>query len=185
MQSLERLEQLPGVGGFEASAVIADEKAAARGLIWGHPELDGRVVASGGELPRVVQQVLQYRADKRRVGCGPGRLLDGEVHMTVRSLALEFRGDVGDLCPQVDYPGANLGSRNAREVEEVVDELRHPLAGGLDPLGVADGGVAEAVPAVVKQGATQPAHGSQRGTQVVGDRIGEGLQVSVRDLEVV
>src|SRR5580698_8118759 len=116
MQSLERLEQLPGVGGFEASAVVAHEKATARGLVWGHPELDGRVVASGGELPGVLQQVLQYRADKRRVCRGQGRLLDGEAHLTVRSLALEFRGDVGDLYPQVDYLGANLGSRNAREV---------------------------------------------------------------------
>src|SRR6202161_1626121 len=103
MQSLERLEQLPGVGGVETSAVVAHEKAAAIGLVWGHPALDCRVVASGGEIPGVVQQVLQYRADKRRVCHCQGRLLDGEAHMTVRSLALEFRGDVGDLCPQVEY----------------------------------------------------------------------------------
>ena len=154
MQSHERLEQLPDVGGVEASAVIAHEKAAARGPVWGHPELDSRVLASGGELPGVVQQVLQHRADKRRVRCGQGRLLDGEAHMTVRSLALEFRSDIGDLCPQVDYLGMTLGSRNAGEVEQVVDELRHALAGGLDELGVAEGGLAEAVPAVLKQGAT-------------------------------
>src|SRR3984957_844570 len=121
MQSLERLEQLPGVGGVEASAVVAHVKAALRGPLWGHPELDCRVVASGGELPGVVQQVLQYRADKRRVcGC-PGRLLDGEAHMTVRSLALKFRSDLGGLRPQVEYLEVNLGSRNAREVEQVVD----------------------------------------------------------------
>ena len=76
--------------------------------------------------------------------------------MTARFLAPEFRGDAGDLCPQVDYLEANLGPRNAREVEEVLDELRHTLAGGLDELGVADGGLAQAVPAVLKQGATQP-----------------------------
>ena len=121
MQSLERLEQFPGIGGVEASAVVAHVKAAARGPVWGHPELDYRVVASGGELPGVVQQVLQYRADKHRVCRCQSRLLDGEAHMTVRSLALEFRSDVGDLCPQVEYLEANLGSRNAREVEEVVD----------------------------------------------------------------
>src|ERR1700678_1275333 len=99
MQSLERLEQLPGVGDVDASAVVAHEEAGARGLVWRHPELDCRVVASGGELPGVVQQVLQYRADKRRVCHCQGRLLDGEAHMTVRSLTLEFRSDVGDLCP--------------------------------------------------------------------------------------
>src|ERR1700734_219095 len=153
MQSLERLEQLPGVGGIEAGAVVAHVKAAARGPFRGHPELDCRVVASGGVLPGVVQQVLQYRADERRVCRGQGRLLDGEPYMTARSLALEFRGDVGDLCPQVEYLEVNLGSRPARAGEGVVDELRHPLAGGLDALGVADGGLAEAVPAVVKQGA--------------------------------
>src|SRR6202167_6465528 len=102
MHSLERLDQLPGVGGVEASAVVAHEKDAARGLVWGHPELDGCVVAFGGELPGVVQQVLQYRADKRRVRRGQGRLLDDEAHMAVRCLALEIRGDVGDLCTQVD-----------------------------------------------------------------------------------
>src|SRR5580693_10642828 len=121
MQSLERLEQLPGVRGVEASAVVAHEKAAAGGPVWGHPEFDCGVVASGGELPGVVQQVLQYRADKRRVCRGQGRLFDGEPHMTVRFLALEFRSDVGDLCTSVEYLEANLGSRNAREVEEVVD----------------------------------------------------------------
>src|SRR5580693_6624170 len=121
MQSLERLEQLPGVGGIEASAVVAHVKAAARGPFRGHPELDCRVVAPGGVLPGVVQQVLQYRADKRRVCRGQGRLLDGEAHMTVRFLALEFRSDVGSLGPQVEYLEMDLGSRNAREVEEVVD----------------------------------------------------------------
>src|ERR1700678_2793838 len=99
MQSLERLEQFPGGGRVEASAVVAHIKAGFRDPLWGHPELDCRVVASGGELPGVVQQVLQYRADKRRVCHCQGRLLDGEAHMTVRSLTLEFRSDVGDLCP--------------------------------------------------------------------------------------
>src|ERR1700722_11585839 len=57
VESLERLEQLVGIGGIEADPVVA-HIAADRGLIvgGGGGELDGGGGAPGGELPGVLDQ---------------------------------------------------------------------------------------------------------------------------------
>jgi hypothetical protein len=101
MQSLKGLEQLAGVGGVKASAVVAEVKAVAGGPPGCHPELDRGVVAPGGVLPGVVDQVLQYRADERGVCRGPERLLDGEAHLTVWFLVPVLLRDAGGHCSHV------------------------------------------------------------------------------------
>ena len=62
---------------------------------------------------------------------------------------------------------------------------RHPLGGGVDPLGIAPAGLAENIPVIFEQGGTEAAQRSQRGAQVMGDRVGERLQVPVGPLKVV
>ena len=68
VQALEWCEQLVGVCGIEARAVVPHVAADAGVRGRGHPELDRGVVAAGGELPGVVQQVAQGFADESTVG---------------------------------------------------------------------------------------------------------------------
>src|SRR5690606_881474 len=65
MQALERTEQLVGVGGREAGAVVAHEE-----LVAVAPDLDACLRAVAGELPGVGQQVLEQVAHKVRVAGG-------------------------------------------------------------------------------------------------------------------
>src|ERR1700722_13206207 len=101
MQPLERAEQLPRVGGVEAGAVVAHVVADAARLGRPGAELDGRVVVGSGELPGVLQQVLQDGADEREVGLRAGRLR-GEGDPAARLAALERGGYPGGFGPQID-----------------------------------------------------------------------------------
>ena len=66
-------------------------------------------------------------------------------------LALKLPGDVVDLGAEVDGVKVHGGSRNAGEIQQVVDERGHLLAGGSDPLGVASAFLAESAPALFQQ----------------------------------
>ena len=79
----------------------------------------------------------------------------------------------------------HLSPREAGQPQQVVDERRHLLAGGLDSLGVTPADLAEAVPAVFQQGRGETAQRPQRSAQVVSDRIRERLQVPDGPLQVV
>jgi hypothetical protein len=69
------------------------------------------------------------------------------VNVPARLLALELPGDVVDLGAEVDSLKVHGGARDAGESQQVVDERRHLLAGGCDPLGVASAVLAESVAA--------------------------------------
>ena len=64
VQSLERLEQLVYIGGIETRPVVAHIAADLGLLVVVAGELDGGAVAPGGELPGVLEQVLQHGADR-------------------------------------------------------------------------------------------------------------------------
>ena len=68
VQALERLEQLVGVGRVEARAVVAHEEDALAVALGSAPNSMCAVLAAGGELPGVAEQVLQDDVDER-----PGR----------------------------------------------------------------------------------------------------------------
>jgi len=121
----------------------------------------------------------------RPVGHGPGGLLDGEADPALRLGGLELGGDGGGLSAQVDRLEADLGPGEAGEVQEGSDELAHLLAGGLDLLSAGPGRVAEGRTVLFQQDGAVVVHGSQGGAQVVGDRVGEGLQVLVGLLQLV
>ena len=72
-----------------------------------------------------------------------------------------------------------ISARERRErLQQVIDQLRHLLTGGDDPLGVTAAVLAEAPPVLFQQGPAVTAERPQRGTQVMGNRIDETLQVS-------
>ena len=50
----------------------------------------------------------------------------------------------------------HLGARDARKLQQVVDEHRHLFAGGLDPLGIASALLAEVIAVVFEQASLKP-----------------------------
>src|SRR5580700_10050179 len=97
VESLERLEQLVYIGGIEADPVVA-HVAADRGLfVGGGGELDGGVVALGGELPGVLYQVLEHGADESMIRGHPDTVLDGEADPAAGLAGSQFGGDRDDL----------------------------------------------------------------------------------------
>ena len=78
-----------------------------------------------------------------------------------------------------------LGPREARKLQQVIDQLRHLLTGGDDPLGITAAFLAENPPVVFQQGPAVTAERPQRGTQIMGNRIDEALQILMRTLEVL
>jgi hypothetical protein len=94
VEPLERLEQLAGEGGIEAGPVVAD--VAAEPGVPGRrsgAELDGGVLAPGGEFPGVLDQVLQHGADQGTVRGDPDAVVDGEADGAARLAGVQFGAD--------------------------------------------------------------------------------------------
>src|SRR3712207_3791848 len=96
----------------------------------GGTELDDGMGFSGGELPRVTQQVLQRQAQEAGVSVGDEALFDLELDLAPGLRLLQLGGDVARQGTQVDGPAAHLRARHPREVQEVVYEEGHAPAGG-------------------------------------------------------
>ena len=131
VQALEGFEQVAGLGHVEASAVVAHTEAA-QAIDRVPAEADVRLGCPGAVLPGVVQQVLQYFADEVGVGHGTGWLLDSEADAAARVLALKSGSDGGGLGAEIDLLEADLGPGDAGQVQQVVENTSHVLAGGLD-----------------------------------------------------
>ena len=183
VQPLERLEQLARISGIEAGPVIP-HVAADRAVLAGRAgELDDRVIAVGGELPGVFEQVLQHGADQAAVRHHPDAVLDGEAHRAAGALGLKLTGDDRGLGAQIDRLPVHAGPRDPRQEQQVIDERGHPLTRRLDAAGVAAAGLIQPVTVVLHQRITETAQRPQRGPQVMGDRIGERLQILVHPLQ--
>jgi hypothetical protein len=96
----------------------------------------------------------------------------------------ELVADGGDIGAEVDVLGVNVGLGHPGQVGEAVEHRVHVRGGGLDAPGVAAACIAERVAVLLGQDFREPAHGPERGAQVVGDGVGEGGQVLVGHLEV-
>ena len=105
------------------------------------------------------------------VGQRPGWLLDGEADVAARVLALEFGGDGGRLGTEIDLLEADLCPGDAGQVQQVVENVSHVLAGGLDPLGVAAAVLAEGIGVILDQHGAEPGQRAQRGPQVVREGV--------------
>jgi circadian clock protein KaiC len=111
VEALEGLEQLVRVGGIEADPVVADT-AADRGLILGGGgELDDGVVAPDGELPGVLDQVVENGADENTIRGGPDAVLDGEADPAAGITGSQAVGDRADLRAEIDRHQVQVGAR--------------------------------------------------------------------------
>src|SRR5580658_145537 len=113
MQPLEGLEQFAQVKGVKAGPVVPH--VAADGTIFRRlrAELDERIVPVRGELPGVLDQILQDRADKRGICSDLGQALDSEVDVSVGLLTPELPGNIVDLGAEVDGLEVHSSSRRA------------------------------------------------------------------------
>ena len=133
-----------------------------------------------GIFPRVFDQVLQHGADESAIRVYPDAVVDGEADPATGLAGLQFTGDGGDLRAEIDRFEAHFRARYLGQEEQVIDECAHPLGGRLDPLHVPAAGFVETVAVVLRQRFAVPAQRPQRGAQIMGDRVGERLQVLVR-----
>ena len=133
MEALERAEEFAGVSHVEARAIVAHIERAAS-VLEGRPELDVAHRPLPGELPGVPQEVLEDDAHQPRVARGFDTVLDAKDHLAVRLTFLELLGDLSGEVAEADRAAPELGARQARQVEEAVDQLPHPLGRCQDPL---------------------------------------------------
>ena len=105
--------------------------------------------------------------------------------MPIRFPVLELLGDPGRLRAEINWLQVQLGPREARKLHQVIDQLRHLITGGDDPLGVTAAFLVENLPVVFQQGPAVAAERPQRGTQVVGNRVDETLQILIRTAGVL
>src|SRR5580698_2104384 len=137
VQSLEGLEQLVHIGRIEAYAVVAHITADRRLIVGGGGELDAGVVAPGGELPGILDQVLEQGADETTVRGRPDAALDGEADLAAGLAGSQFTGDRNYLPAEIDRYQVQVGARHLRQAQQIVDDGSHPHARRLDPCGVA------------------------------------------------
>jgi hypothetical protein len=69
-------------------------------------------------------------------------------------------------------------------MQQVIDEIGHPRARRLDAPGVLAAVFLQTVAVLLYQECAESAQPAQRGAQVVGDRVGESLQLLVRPFQV-
>ena len=89
------------------------------------------------------------------------------------------------ISDEVDRFAAELGAADAREREEVVDELAHALCAGAHPAEVVAPSLVEAVAVVLEQRLAEAVDRAQRRAQVVRDRVAERLELLVLPLELL
>ncbi len=172
-------------GGVEARAVVAHVAADAAVRGGSHSELDRGVAAAAGELPGVVQQLVQHLADEVGVGHGPGWLLDRAADAAARVPAPEPGSDGGGLGAEIDLLEADRCPGDAGQVQQIIENTSHVLAGGLDPLSVAAAILTEGIAVILDQGGAESGQRAQWRPQVVRQGIGEGSQVLVDPAEIV
>ena len=178
MQSLKRSEQLVGIDRIEAGAVVTHIECR-RAPTSCRAHLDRGVIATAGELPGVVEQVLERDAQQPWVARGAqvGRNRDG--HLARRRLPPELGDDLRCEIAEIDALGLHVGARDLRQRQDVVDQLAHPLGRVADALDVPSGLRRQGRPGVLDQRLAEAVDAAQRRTQIVRDRVAERLELAV------
>ena len=179
VQALEGQEQLAGIAHVEAGAVVAHEDHALAFLL-APADLDPRrpiLMRAGGEFPGVADQVFQHHTQQAGVALDDHAGLDHRCHRP-RRLPLGERGQhrAGQRA-QVHRHRLDPAARDARQVEQVVDDVAHAQAGAADALQVLQRLAVFATGAALRHQAGEAVDAAQRPAQVVRDGIAERLQV--------
>ena len=137
-----------------------------------------------GELPRVAEQVGQNDSQQIaiRLGLHPSR--DDHLDLAGALPELELRGHLfGQRC-HIHYLGANLRAASARQQQQVVDQITDAACRDPQMLQQRPTVVVQAILVVLQEHAAGPVDMAHGGPKVVGDRVAEGLELTIGRLEL-
>ena len=128
MQALEGGKQLVGIGHIKADAVVAD-KIGFFSAYRGGTEFDDRRCLLAAVFPGICQQIFEQHPEQAGIPIGSDIL--GNLHgdTSLRLGLLEFQGDKLRQPAQIDRLPVQVAAGYFRQLQQVIDELRHPLAG--------------------------------------------------------
>ena len=132
------------------------------------------------ELPGVPEEVIEHNPQQRRVALGHNALGDPPLHLAVWLGLLELLRDGPGKGGEIHRLAAHLGTRDARQFENVINQVAHALAGATNALEVILTGLIQPIGIVLQHGLAEAIDAPERGAQVVRDRVAERLQLLVR-----
>ena len=183
VQALKRSEKLVGIGHVEARPVVADKKGRAPVILQG-ADFDTGLVRLCGELPRVSDQVIEGGPQQVRVALGVHPVPDRDFNRAAGLALLQLAHHLSRDLAQVHSPALERPARHAGELEQILDQLGHVLRRGAYSRQVALCIAGKVVGKIVDQRLAEPVDRAQRRAQVVGHRIGEGLELPVGRLQL-
>jgi hypothetical protein len=156
VQPLERPEQLLDMAHVEPGSVVANEEGV-RVACWRvHADLDDRPVGPGGELPGIPKEVLQRNSQQPGIGVGEQLVLNRDLRRAAGVVLRQLAGDAPAQRREIDPLAPELRSSYARELEQIVDQLRHAAGCRAHPAQVVLTGFVQPRAVVLQQRVTEP-----------------------------
>src|ERR1051325_11715667 len=183
VQTLKRNEQLGGMSHIEARAVVADVVS---NFAVPHEaaEFEARRRSIPGEFPCVPEQIVQRDTQQPRISLDHEIRLDFDLDMARRLARLELLCDRLDQVAQIKGASLQLAPRDARQAQQIVDELAHTHRGcAHSPDQVRSALVERAHGVIPGQNLGETLDTAQRRAQIVRDGIAKGLEFAIRFLE--
>ena len=176
VEPLEETEELAGIRHLEADAVVLHrDPVLALGAHRADP--DTRPRAAAGELHRIGEQVLDRRPGQRRVALEGGQRLDHPVDDPVAGLGLQPAHHVLGQQVEVHRAAQHVLPAEAAELHQVVEHGAESARALGDPCGVVPHVGIQGGARVLEQELGEPADVPDRGAQVVGDAVQQGVQL--------
>ena len=151
VKPLESAEEFADIRHVETGAIIADEVDLLP-ILLRHAQLDPGLRLFLRELPRVAEQVLEYHLQQPRITLGRDPLRDYALDAALRLAVLEIRQDDFGHRAEIHLLVAHLAAADARQVQEIVNQLRHALGGRADALEIVLGLPVQLTAVVLSQG---------------------------------
>src|SRR5215213_10167446 len=187
VQPLESPEQLVRVRLVEARPVVPHVVDGGERIGTGLPvcaELYARLRFPVGELPRVAEQVLERHLEQADIPPGFDVLPRRELDVPPRLRGPQVLDYLQRKAGQVDGFPAQGPASHPRKFQQVIYERGHVHAGRPYAAEVVQSLVVEHLFVVLLQDLGEPVYGPQGGPQIVGDRVGERLQLPVGPFEL-
>src|SRR5437867_4808637 len=184
MEPLKGAEQLLRVIQVKPRAIVRDEIGQAAVILVSGSELYSGTRMPARILPRVADQVLQCDAEQPGIAVRLDPLLDHNFYQTLR-LGLPVFGDHSlRQGAQIHRLSPHLAAGYARELEQVVYELRHALARHAHAGDILLSLIVQLSGIILEQRLRETVDSPQRGPQIVRDRVAEGFELFICHLEL-
>src|ERR1700733_1972947 len=162
----------------EASPIVSDAENAFSALLR-RRQIDPRIRLVAREFPRVTQEILEEDFHEAPVCVEDESLRDHGLHTAIRVALRQLAENLGRHAREVRTLRSRLDLTHTRPLQEIVDELTHALGRGADPFEVVLALWAQARGMILEQNETQAVDRTQRRAKVVGDRVAEGLELTI------